>query len=139
LRFLDHEGLRLLVRDLNRLYQAEPVLGCNDFNPHGFRWLACHDADYSVLAYVRSDPFERTLFAIVGHYTPLIRQDYRLGVPRPGLWREVINTNSQYYGGSGIGNDGGRTTEDVPADGCSQSLRLTLPPLSTTIFKWTAE
>jgi 1,4-alpha-glucan branching enzyme len=139
LQFQDHEGLRLLVRDLNRLYRAEPVLGCNDFNPQGFRWLSCQDADCSVLAYLRSDPFEQTLFAIVGHYTPLIRHDYRLGVPRRGLWREVINSNSQYYGGNGIGNDGGRITEDVPADGQSQSLRLTLPPLSTTIFKWTAE
>ncbi len=61
-----------------------------------------------------------------------------MGVPRRGLWKEVINTNSQFYGGSGLGNDGGRMTEDEPADGFSQSLLLTLPPLSTTIFKWTA-
>jgi 1,4-alpha-glucan branching enzyme len=138
LQYLDHEGLRLLVRDLNRLYRAEPVLSRNDFNPQGFRWLSCQDADCSVLAYLRRDPFEQTLFAIVGHYTPVTRHDYRIGVPRSGLWREVINTNSQYYGGSGIGNEGGRTTEDIPADGHNQSLRLTLPALSTTIFKWTA-
>ncbi len=138
-QYLDHEGIRLLVRDLNRLYAAEPVLGHNDLNPQGFRWIACHDADASVVAYLRLDAEERTLFAVVGHFTPTIRRDYRLGVPRRGFWKEVLNTNSQYYGGSGLGNDGGRATEDVPADSHSQSLVLTLPPLSTTIFKWTAE
>jgi 1,4-alpha-glucan branching enzyme len=138
-QYLDHEGIRLLVRDLNRLYSSEPVLSHNDLNPQGFRWIACHDADASVMVYLRLDAEEKTLFAIVGHFTPTIRRDYRIGVPRRGFWREVINTNSQYYGGSGLGNDGGRATEDVPADNHSQSLVVTLPPLSTTIFKWTAE
>ena len=91
------------------------------------------------MAYLRLDAEEKTLFAIVGHFTPIIRRDYRLGVPRRGFWKEILNTNSQYYGGSGMGNDGGRMTEDVPADGNSQSLVVNLPPLSTTIFKWTAE
>ncbi|MSU69783.1 MAG: 1,4-alpha-glucan branching protein GlgB [Opitutaceae bacterium] len=138
-QYLDHEGVRLLVRDLNKLYASEPVFSCNDFNPQGFRWLACHDAEASVLAYLRLDPFERTLFAAVGHFTPVIRSGYRLGVPRRGLWQEVLNSNSHFYGGSGLGNDGGRETEEVPCDGFSQSIVLTLPPLSTTIFKWTVE
>jgi 1,4-alpha-glucan branching enzyme len=137
-QYPDHEGVRLLVRDLNQLYVTEPVLSRNDFNPQGFRWLSCQDADASVLAYLRSDPFEQNLFAVVGHFTPLARPSYRLGVPRRGFWKEVVNTNSQFYGGTGLGNDGGRMTEDVPADGFSQSLVLTLPPLSTTIFKWSA-
>jgi len=137
-QYLDHEGIRLLVRDLNRLYTAEPVLSCNDFNSQGFRWLSCNDAEAGVLAYLRSDPFEHTLFAAVGHFTPVTRQGYRIGVPRRGLWHEVINSNSEFYGGSGLGNGGGVMTEDVPADGFSQSLALTLPPLSTAIFKWTA-
>ena len=137
-QYLDHEGIRLLVRDLNHLYRSEPVLGCNDLNAHGFRWLACQDAEASVLAFLRCDPFEQTLFAVVGHFTPVIRRDYRIGVPRRGFWREVINSNSNFYGGSGLGNDGGRQTEDVASDGMSQSLCLTLPPLSTTILKWTA-
>ncbi len=137
-QYLDHEGVRLLVRDLNKLYTSEPVLSRNDLNPQGFRWLACHDSEASVLAYLRTDPFEQTLFAVVGHFTPIVRPGYRLGVPRRGFWKEVVNTNSQYYGGTGVGNDGGRLTEDVPADGCSQSIVLTLPALTTTIFKWTA-
>jgi 1,4-alpha-glucan branching enzyme len=137
-QYRDHEGIRLLVRDLNRLYAGEPALNATDLNPAGFRWIACHDANCSVFAWLRLDPQEQTLFAVVGHYTPVGRPNYRIGVPRRGLWREAINTNSQFYGGSGVGNDGGRTTEDVPADGFEQSLLLTLPPMSTTIFKWTA-
>jgi 1,4-alpha-glucan branching enzyme len=138
-QYLDHEGIRLLVRDLNKLYRAEPVLSVNDFNPKGFRWIACYDSDASVIAYLRLDPFEQTMFAVVGNYTPVIRKDYRIGVPRKGFWKEVLNSNSQYYGGSGLGNDGGKATEDVSADGQDQSLNLVLPPLSTTIFKWSAQ
>ncbi len=138
-QYLDHEGLRRLVRDLNHLYRAEPVLSCNDFNPQGFRWINCNDADASVLSFLRSDPFEMTLFAVVAHFTPLMRNGYRMGVPRRGFWKEVLNTNSTHYSGSGHGNEGGRQTDDIPSDGYEQSLLLTIPPLSTTIFKWTAE
>jgi 1,4-alpha-glucan branching enzyme len=138
-QYADHEGVRLLVRDLNALYTAEPVLSCNDLNPQGFRWISCNDTNASVLGYLRSDPFGQTLFAVVGHFTPTLRTNYRIGVPRRGFWKEMINTNSQYYGGNGAGNDGGRETEDVPCDGFSQSVVLTLPPLSTTILKWKGE
>jgi 1,4-alpha-glucan branching enzyme len=137
-QYHDHEGIRLLVRDLNRLYAGEPALSGTDLDPAGFRWIACHDADCSVLAWLRQDPLEQTIFAVVGHYTPVVRSNYRIGVPRRGVWQEIVNTNSQFYGGSGVGNDGGRITEEVPADGFEQSLLLTLPPLSTTFFKWTA-
>jgi 1,4-alpha-glucan branching enzyme len=137
-QYLDHEGIRLLVRDLNHLYTGEPVLGANDLNPEGFRWLAAHDAEAGVVAYLRRDAQDEKLFAVVGHFTPVTRHDYRIGVPRQGYWREVINSNSEYYGGTGLGNGGGVNTEDGPVDGHSQSLRLTLPPLSTTIFEWSA-
>jgi 1,4-alpha-glucan branching enzyme len=139
-QYLDHEGIRLLVRDLNHLYRAEPTLSQTDFNPQSFRWINCNDANCSVLTYLRKDSTEdpQTLFLIAGHFTPVVRRDYRVGVPKAGHWKELINTNSAYYSGTGIGNDGGRDTEPVPCDGHSQSLLLTLPPLSTTIFKWTA-
>jgi 1,4-alpha-glucan branching enzyme len=136
-QYMDHEGVRLLVRDLNRLYASEPALGTNDYQPQGFRWLTCHDADANLLAYLRSDPHEKTLLAAVCHFGGATR-DYRIGVPRRGFWREVLNTNSEYYGGSGLGNDGGRNTEDVERDGFSQSMVVTLPPLTTTIFKWSS-
>jgi 1,4-alpha-glucan branching enzyme len=136
-QYVDHEGVRLLVRDLNRLYASEPALGTNDYQPQRFRWLTCHDADSNLIAYLRSDPHEQTLLAAVCHFGGATR-DYRIGVPRRGFWREVLNTNSEYYGGSGLGNDGGRNTEDVERDGFSQSMVVTLPPLTTTIFKWSA-
>jgi 1,4-alpha-glucan branching enzyme len=134
-QYTDHEGVRLLVRDLNKLYTSEPVLGQNDFNSQGFRWLTCHDTDANIIAYLRSDASEQTLIAAVCHFSGASR-DYRVGVPRRGYWREILNTNSEYYGGTGLGNDGGRNTEDIAQDGFSQSILVTLPPLTTVIFKW---
>ncbi len=134
-QYIDHEGVRLLVRDLNKLYTSEPVLSQNDFYAQGFRWLTCHDADANLLAYVRTDASEQTLIAAVCHFGGAQRE-YRVGVPRRGFWRELINTNSEYYGGTGLGNDGGRNTEDIERDGFSQSIRVMLPPLTSVIFKW---
>jgi 1,4-alpha-glucan branching enzyme len=136
-QYMDHEGVRRLVADLNRLYAAEPALGANDFNPRGFRWINCTDADSNLIAYLRTDDREEALFVVVGHFGGATRA-YRVGVPRRGRWREVINSNSEYYGGSGLGNDGGRNTTDDPRDGYTQSLELTLPPLTTLVFKWMA-
>jgi 1,4-alpha-glucan branching enzyme len=134
-QYMDHEGVRRLVGDLNRLYTSEPTLGSNDFNPHGFRWINCTDPDSNLIAYLRTDASEKSLFVVVGHFAGATRS-YRVGVPRRGWWREVINTNSEHYGGSGLGNAGGRASEDVARDGYTQSIDLTLPPLSTLIFKW---
>ena len=136
-QYMDHEGVRRLVRDLNRLYASEPALGANDFNPHGFRWINCLDADANVIAYLRTDASEETLFVVVGHFGGATRP-YRIGVPRRGRWHELINSNSEYYGGSGLGNLGGQTATAEPRDGYTQSIELTLPPLTTLVFKWTA-
>ncbi len=135
-QYRDHDGLRLLVRDLNRLYAAESVLSGHDLDPRGFRWINCHDADASVLSYLRFDETGRVLFAVVGNFTPVTRHAHRIGVPRAGYWHEIINTNSHHYGGTGLGNDGGRQTESAPADGQPQSLSLVLPPMAVSVFKW---
>jgi len=137
-QYIDHEGVRLLVRDLNHLYKSEPVLGCTDLSPQGFRWIAAHDTESSVISYVRQDESEETLFFVVGHFTPMALENYRIGLPRAGRWEEVINSNSEFYGGSGLGNGGAINTVDVEADGMSQSGVFTLPALTTMIFKWTA-
>src|SRR5690606_41145701 len=108
----------------------------HDLDPPGFRWINCQDADASVASYLRLTPDESTIYLVVGHYTTAHRESYRVGVPRDGYWREVLNTNSEYYGGSGLGNGGGKVAQPVPADGHPQSLDLVLPPLTTTIFKW---
>ncbi|NBT27716.1 MAG: hypothetical protein EBT09_14500, partial [Actinobacteria bacterium] len=98
--YLDHEGVRLLVRDLNRLYTGDPVLGENDFNPQGFRWINGQDADANLISFLRQDASEKSFYAVVGHFGGAARE-LRLGVPRAGFWREVLNTNSEYYGGTG--------------------------------------
>ncbi len=137
--YIDHEGIRLLVRDLNHLYAREPALSRTDLTPEGFRWVAAHDTDSSVISFIRQDADEKTLFLVVGHFTPSTRENYLIGVPRSGRWEEVINTNSEFYGGAGIGNGGEVHAVDVETDGMGQSLRLTLPPLTTMIFKWTVD
>jgi 1,4-alpha-glucan branching enzyme len=136
-QYPDHEGVRRLVRDLNKLYVAEPVLSLNDFNGHGFRWVTCHDADANLIAYLRMDPFEQTLFLVVAHFGGATRT-YPVGVPRRGFWREVINSNSEYYGGTGLGNDGGREAVAMERDGFAQGIQVMLAPFTTTVFKWTA-
>jgi 1,4-alpha-glucan branching enzyme len=139
-QYPDHEGVRRLVRDLNRLYLAEPILNSNDFNPQGFRWIAAHDTDANIIAYLRLDVHERVLFLVVCHLGGGdARHGYRVGVPRRGLWKEVLNSNSEYYGGTGLGNGGARQADEVPVDGLSHSLALTLPPATTMIFKWTQD
>ncbi len=138
-QYPEHEGVRLLVRDLNRLYVAEPVLGGNDLNPAGFQWISCEDAAANVIAYLRRDESTRSVILVVAHFSAAPRHNYRIGAPQAGRWTEVINTDSDFYGGSGLGNGGGRTTEAMPMHGQAQSLTLTLPPLSTLIFKWSGE
>jgi 1,4-alpha-glucan branching enzyme len=138
LQYLDHHGVQSLVRDLNRLYTGEPVFSTGDFNSETFRWLNCTDGDNSVISFLRLDPAGRTAFLIVGNFTPVTRAGYRVGVPHGGHWAEVLNTNSKYYGGDGIGNLGGCESSAMPSDGQSQSLLLTLPGLSTLVFKWSA-
>jgi len=135
-QYKDHDGIRLLIKDLNQLYCNEPVLSANDFNPHGFRWVSCTDADANTISYTRSDPYWNTLFLIVGHFGGVERECYRVGVPKKGAWSEVINSNSTYYGGSGKGNEGLRWSESIPYDGMENSILLFLPPTSTLVFRW---
>ena len=135
----EHAGLSQLVRDLNHLYTGEPILGCSDFRPGGFRWVNCTDGDHSVISFLRLDDAQKVAYLVVSNFTPLTRTRYTVGVPYHGYWNEVLNTNSQYYGGTGFGNHGGRQSTTQLADGYEQSLSLTLPGLSTLVFKWTAK
>jgi 1,4-alpha-glucan branching enzyme len=139
LKLPEHRGLQALVRDLNRLYRAEPILADSDFNPATFRWVNCTDGDNSVISFLRLAVDQRSALIVVGNFTPVARRNYRVGVPFGGFWSEVMNTNSEYYGGSGLGNDGGRMAEEVSADGYGQSLVLTLPGLSTLVLRWTLD
>jgi 1,4-alpha-glucan branching enzyme len=129
-----HEGVQRWVADLNRMYRENPALHRNDFSPDGFRWINRGDWEASVLSFLRqaenSDPI-----VVVCNFTQVPRQNYRVGVPRGGRWREVLNSDAGYYGGSGAGNYGGADAQPMPYDEYSQSLTLTLPPLALLAFK----
>jgi 1,4-alpha-glucan branching enzyme len=128
-----HAGLQRLVRDLNHLYFRETALQ-RDADPAGFRWIVGGDADQSVYAYERSAPGEKPCVSII-NMTPVPRENYRVGVPLAGRWREIMNTDSAFYGGSNLGNGGAIETEPVPEHAFGQSLVLLLPPLAALILK----
>jgi 1,4-alpha-glucan branching enzyme len=129
-----HEGIRRWVADLNRLYRERPALHELDCDPHGFEWVHASDSDASVLAFLRVSGGGTDAALAVFNLTPVVRPNYRVGAPRPGLWREVANSDAVEYGGSGAGNLGGVRTSPEPAHGRDDSLLLTLPPLSCLIL-----
>ncbi|BDU16532.1 1,4-alpha-glucan branching protein GlgB [Lysobacter auxotrophicus] len=130
LQHAPHRGLRRLVGDLNHALRTQPALHRADRSPLGFDWSVGDDFENSVFAFVRYDGGGPPLLA-VSNFTPVPRQDYRVGVPRGGRWREILNTDSAHYGGSNVGNAGTVFAEPVSLHGHAQSLRLTLPPLAT--------
>jgi len=129
-----HQGLRRLVTDLNRLYRSQPALHDLDFSAAGFEWLDCHDSAQSVIGYLRKDRGGEQLVAAAFNFTPLPRRDYRLGVPRPGCYREAINSDAASYGGSDLGNRGGVASEPYSCMGRPYSIPLVLPPLGAVIL-----
>ena len=133
----EHAGLQHLVRDLNRLYTGVPAFSANDCNAEGFRWVNCNDTEQSVISFIRTDAEKKNIYLVVGNFTPVTRAPYAIGVPQPGYWREVLNTDAAHYGGSGNGNHGGRASLAEPADGYPQRIEPTLPGLSTLVFQWT--
>ena len=130
-----HLGLQRLVRDLNGVYRRERALHEVDFEPAGFEWVDCNDWQSSVVAFLRRARDPGDVVLVVSNFTPVVRSDYRVGVPRSGRWRELVNTDADAYGGSGQGNAGGVWAEPKAWHGRPHSLLLTLPPLSTVILK----
>ncbi len=133
-----HAGVRDLVRDLNGLYGSTPALYEVDFEPQGFEWVEGGDHERSVFAFLRRARDGEDHALIVCNMTPVVREGYRVGVPGEGPYEEVLNTDSETYGGSGAGNGGPLSAEPVPAQGRDYSLSLTLPPLSTIILRPTS-
>ena len=129
-----HDGVRRLVRDLNLLYCDTPALHRLDCDPDGFLWIDLANASESVIAYQRRGRDPNELAVIVCNFTPLPRSDYWIGVPRPGRYRERINTDALDYGGSGIGNAGAVHSEAHAIHGYQHAIRLQLPPLGVLIF-----
>jgi len=130
-----HRGLQNLVRDLNSVYRTEPALHQVDFEPVGFQWMDCSDADQSVVAFVRRGRDPRDVVLVACNFTPVPRHGYRVGVPAEGFYRELLNTDAAWYGGSNVGNGGGVRAEPWPWGGQPWSVSLTLPPLGVVILK----
>jgi 1,4-alpha-glucan branching enzyme len=127
-----HRGVQQLVRDLNRLYTSTPALHRGDFEPEGFAWVDCHDASQSVLSFLRRSGDELAVIAL--NFTPVPRFGYRIGVGRGGAWREALNSDSTYYGGGNVGNQGALQARDLPWMGQSHCLELSLPPLGAVVL-----
>jgi 1,4-alpha-glucan branching enzyme len=135
LEYAPHRGIQTLMKDLNSLYAREAALHEVDFDWHGFDWLDCNDADASVLSFLRRAKDQGNFLVVVANCTPVLREEYRVGVPEPGLYREVLNTDAEIYGGSNVGNLGGVQAEAIPWGNKPYSLNLRLPPLGSVYFK----
>jgi 1,4-alpha-glucan branching enzyme len=129
LEYAEHQGVQSLVRDLNATYRAEPALWEIDDDPAGFRWLEANDAANNVVAFARLGSTGKQAVVCVLNLSPVPRYEYRVGMPSSGRWREALNTDSAYYGGSGVGNLGGVDAEATPWHDQPYSALLTLPPL----------
>jgi 1,4-alpha-glucan branching enzyme len=130
-----HRKLQTLARELNRLYRAEPAMHEVDFHWSGFEWVDFHDVDHSIIAFLRraENPDDFLLFCC--NFTPVPHPGYRFGVPAPGYYAEVFNTDAEMFGGSNMGNGSGVSSEPVNSHNRDQSILVTLPPLAVVIFK----
>ena len=134
LAFPLHEGIRRWVRDINRVYRATPALYQRDFTPDGFQWIDCNNADQSVIVYLRKGQRPEDVALIACNFTPVPRDNYRIGVPRGGWWRERLNSDAAEYGGGGIGNFGRVEASPLSSHGMTHSLVLSLPPLAALVL-----
>jgi 1,4-alpha-glucan branching enzyme len=131
LEYNRHRELQTFVRELNRLYRAEPALWEGDADPAGFHFVDADNADDNVIAFLRSPPSGAARRIIcVCNFSPVVRNGYRLGVPSPGLYQELLNSDSTFFGGSNLGNDGAVAADAIPSHGFGYSLVLRLPPLA---------
>lgn len=135
LEYEPHKRLQRYVRDLNRLYTSEPALHEVEFEPKGFEWVDFRDSDSSIISFIRKAKNPEDLFIFVFNFTPVPRYNYRIGVPKKVAYREIINSDSEHYGGGNLGNLGWVIAEDVPFYHWPYSLNLTLPPLGMLVFK----
>ncbi len=129
-----HAGLQKTVRDLNRLYRERPALHQLDCDPAGFEWIDASDAESSVFVYQRNGAADAEPVVVVCNLTPLVRHDYRIGVPQAGAWDEIFNSDAEAYGGSNVGNGGRLNAAEQSWHGRPASLSLTLPPLATVML-----
>ncbi|HEY4386333.1 MAG TPA: alpha amylase C-terminal domain-containing protein, partial [Ktedonobacteraceae bacterium] len=130
-----HAQLQEFVSTLNHLYRQEPAFSVLDNEPDGFSWIDANDSDNSVVSFMRRSKREEETLIFVCNFTPVPRHGYRLGVPFAGTYYEILNSDHQRYGGSGLLNDRPMPSGPLSWQSCPHSIQLTLPPLSTVILK----
>jgi 1,4-alpha-glucan branching enzyme len=130
-----HQKLQSWIRDLNKMYKEEPALYEVDFSEDGFRWIEANDADNSVFSFVRYAKDRREFVIAVSNFTPVPRENYRVGVPEAGYYAEILNSDSDHYGGGNVGNEGGVHSDAVAWQNFDQSINITVPPLAIVFFK----
>jgi 1,4-alpha-glucan branching enzyme len=132
----EHAGMQRWVSDLNRVYRSEPALYRIDFSPDGFEWLDVDNADNSMIAFLRKGGGDVPPVLVACNFTPVPRTNFLIGVPKRGIWREILNSDAREYGGAGWGNLGAVESVPVSTHGRIESLNLALPPLSTIMLRW---
>jgi 1,4-alpha-glucan branching enzyme len=130
-------GVHTLVRDLNRVYRETPALWTQDTSPSGFRWITSEDSQHNTFSFIRFSPSGDPLVCVV-NFAAVPHEGYRIGLPRAGRWAEVVNTDSEIYGGSGVGNLGEVHTDDQPWHGLDFSVSLRVPPLGAVWLRHSA-
>jgi 1,4-alpha-glucan branching enzyme len=130
-----HAGMQRWVRDLTHVYASERSLYEVDFEPEGFSWIDCHDQENSVISFVRRATDHADFTIVVANFTPVLRRDYRIGVPAGGAYREVLNSDAEVYGGSNSGNGGRLVAIDEASHGYPHAMTLTVPPLGFLLLK----
>lgn len=139
LQYMDHQGIQVLIKDLNHFYRNFPVLAERDHDAHGFEWVEVGDTSNSVYSFIRWGQSPEDALIVVANFTPQFHASYCLGVPFKGYWQEVINTDAEVYGGGGAGNLGGKNTQDGNSHNRQQFLDLTLPPMGVIVLKFQSQ
>jgi 1,4-alpha-glucan branching enzyme len=130
-----HRQIQQWVTDLNRTYRSERAFHETDCDPAGFEWIDGSDSQQSTISFIRKSVHADQMILVVCNFTPVPRYNYRVGVPREGYWREIMNSDAKEYGGSDFGNLGGTNAEEIPAHGRTHSVNLIIPPLGSLFLK----
>ncbi len=131
-----HEGVKKAITDLNALYKTQPALYEKQFSPEGFEWINYSDHQNAVMTFIRKGHNSKDNLFVVCNFTQVVRQNYRIGLPKKGKITEIFNSDAVAYGGSGVKNSNKLTVEALPYDGRDYSVELLLPPLSVTVYKY---
>jgi 1,4-alpha-glucan branching enzyme len=135
LQYQPHQGLKHFMATLNQVYRSEPALFTQDFDQAGFEWIDCSDNRHSVVSFIRRAKGSEEFLVVVCNFTPQPHSHYRIGVPDKGYYKEVFNSDAREFGGSNMGNLGGKWSDDWAFHSRPFSLDLTLPPLGVIVLK----